>query len=229
MIEAANKTLISKTTGISLFLMAVAAGIGYGWAFGGFYVADNPAATAGNLAQAPFALYAAVISFTVVLILGITVSLTLYVLYRHVNQKQALWVSGLRLAYSAVLAVALYRLASTAGVLDVLTEQSVAAMEHLDAFLTIWSFGLIVFGVRLFVPSLLLKKKTESKTVWLLLCAAGCCYTFSHSLNLFFPAYGQYKSSVEAVLGLPMALGELVFAFRLLYPCRKQPTTECGG
>lgn len=79
MIEAANKTLISKTTGISLFLMAVAAGIGYGRAFGGFYVADNPAATVGNLAQAPFALYAAVISFTVVLILGIIVSLTLYV------------------------------------------------------------------------------------------------------------------------------------------------------
>ena len=90
-------------------------------------------------------------------------------------------------------------------------------MTHLDAFMAIWSFGLSIFGLHLGVLGyLVMKSGYVPKALGLLLLIAGLCYVGTSSAQLLLPSYGDYKTTVDMILGAPMALGELGLAVWLV-------------
>ena len=86
-------------------------------------------------------------------------------------------------------------------------------IANLLNFLQVWSLGLLVFGVHLLVLSrLIIRSGIMPRWVGLLMVVAALCYMSTSVANLLWPGYQHYKSLIESLTALPMALGELVLA-----------------
>lgn len=220
MIKTENKQSISIIAGVSLLLMAAMAGVGYGYAFNNFYIADDKAATVNSLIQSPANIYVAIVTFISIFILDIIVAFALYVLYKRESKTLPIITSCLRFVYSVILGIAVYYLMLAS--LNMVLKNDDAIMRNLNLFLKIWHRGLIIFGVHLFTLGLLIKKVAPAaELIYGMLLLAGCCYFLANSLDLLLPAYKNYKENIDMVLALPMALGELMFAFWLIFKRKK--------
>lgn len=209
--------LLSKMVGIFLILMAIVAAIGYGYSFGSFYVSGNTNATIENLIKSISALCQARMSFVVILVLDVVISLAIYALYKRISKFLSLLSASLRLVYSVILGIAIYHLFLVPMDINFLTRNTDIVMDHLNLFLKIWSLGLIIFGAHLFTLGLLLKKTLFTpRLIYAIILIAGCSYFLTHSAELVIPDYDNYKSNIETILFIPMALSEIMFAIWLL-------------
>lgn len=202
---------------LSLLVMAVLAGIGIGYAFPQIYVAGDAAATRAHLLQTPglFSLFFG--CFLSIALLDLLLSFTLYRFFRQVNGGLSLSMGLLRLAYTGLLAVALYALSSVFMVEATSSENQVLIQQGIEQFLQSWSLSLIVFGAHLLLLGLVcLRAGFISRALAGLLLFAGLCYAGIHLCNQFIPDFGPVKEKLEMVLGLPMALGEIWLAMWLL-------------
>lgn len=207
---------ISLITGVSLLLMAVTAGIGYGYAFENLYVANDGIATINNLSNHPHLLKIVLVSFATIIALDIVVATGVYVLFKHTDKFLALLTSTLRLIYTIILLVAVYYLSIVAKD-KIVVHNAQAVMYNFTMFLKIWSFGLIFFGMHLCTLAFLFKKTIHGHwAMYVLLLIAGICYVITNVAEQLFPEYLLYKNRIDMFLALPMALGELAFAVWLL-------------
>ena len=142
-----NRRQMAKLAGWSLILMAIVAGIGYGYAFGAIYVKGDSAATLHNILQQPNMLLMVAITYSIMLLLDVVVAWALYKFFKRVSIKLSLVSAWLRVVYCIWLAIAILQLQHTMQYADV--ADAAGAMHSLDSFLDIWSQGLIVFGVHL--------------------------------------------------------------------------------
>lgn len=204
-----------RITGASLILMAILAGYGYGYGFTGLFVEGNPAESYARYLAMPKLIEHVANAFLFILGLDVLVSFTLYH-WMKVGQKQlVLAMSGLRLLYSAMLALAIYPLYAVQCSGESIGET--ALYEALAQFNHGFSVGLVVFGLHLFLLGLAMLKHVEiPKVLGYLALFAGICYTLMHSVYLLAPEFKSALATVEAILALPMAAGELVLAFWLL-------------
>jgi uncharacterized membrane protein len=84
--------------------------------------------------------------------------------------------------------------------------------------LDIWSFGLFVFGFHILGLAFLSKKKKQVPNfISILILIAGISYIFLHGSQQLGIFNENVMSDVEMILSVPMAAGEIGFAFWLIF------------
>lgn len=203
--------------GFSLVAMAIIAGFAYGYAFQIIYVAGDATATLLNLNNSKLLLRLVIFSFVVILILDVLIGWALYFFFKQVNEPLSLLCAWLRLIGAAFLGVALLNLSGVLQLLNNTPQYEAFIMNSLRTFLDVWSLGLIVFAFHLFLLGyLILKSGYIPKFIGIITLFAALCYLITNMAHLLLSNYEQYKATVDLVLSLPMALGELGIAFWLM-------------
>lgn len=136
-----------------------------------------------------------IIGISIIILLDVTVALSLYFLMKPVNKNLSLIMSGVRIIYAVIFAIALSKISS------------------LETFYSVWENGLTIFGVHLFVLGLLVyKSRYIPKWVGILLFIGALGYIVDPILKLM-----GYNFSI----GMFTFIGEPIFALWLVIKGRK--------
>lgn len=199
-----KQRFLTYLIGFSILLMALLAGIAYGYLMPSFEQLDSNIEL--NNMELKYQLM--LILWLAVLLLDLIVSGAIWRLF---HSKVATFSAFLRLVYTLFLGLALVPL--------IKADKSFFSPEGLSilqqaivAFKNYWSIGLIVFGFHLLSLSFVFSKTTYLKV---LLQIAGWSYVLVHGGFFFWPQE-QLFVELETILSLPMALAELLLAFILL-------------
>ncbi|MCK8061493.1 MULTISPECIES: DUF4386 domain-containing protein [unclassified Fusibacter] len=201
----------SIIAGLSLLIMTFAAFYSFGFVHSQVVVV-NPIQTIKNI-QASSLFQTGLLGWFIIILTDIIVTWAFYKVLKPINSKLATLSALLRGVYTLFLSFAVYHLvvlAMTAGSLSV-----PQVTQHLDAFDSLWSLGLILFGGHLFVVGLAVNQNRQRILAFLLV-LAGFSYTLVHLLKNFFPLFTATQS-IESILMLPMMVGELGYGLWLLF------------
>ncbi len=211
----------ARTTGWSLLLMAALGGYAYGFVHSRLHIPGDAEATFTAIVGNYVILSTGILAWLGVVILDIVVSLGAFVLYRHTNWVAACWVSGLRIAYTIVLALAVAQLAGGAYAIDPAT-----ALLAFERFEFTWSTGLIVFGIHLFgLAYLTWKSELPIKTISILLGLGGLGYLWVEGTEVLLGHNKDMTNPLVLGFAIPMILGELLFAVSLIVRGRFRQST----
>jgi hypothetical protein len=223
---------LALITGTALMIMTLAAAFSYGFAHESLLVPGDADATLQNLISRNPLLKAEILGWIIILACDIIVAWSCYVFLKPVSKSLSLLGAWLRLMYSAILGVAIMnllwvQLLST----DTDTRSSFApnqlgeqAILHLEAFESIWSVGLILFGGHLLILGLLAcRSKIVPLWIGILLLTASLGYVLIHLFNLFLAEYEGIGRVLNAIFILPMTAGELGFGLWMLFRGGKTP------
>ncbi|AZS18515.1 DUF4386 domain-containing protein [Paenibacillus lutimineralis] len=220
------------TAGTSLIVMAFAAFFAYGFIHGRLVVQNNPALTFQNILTSINLFKAELFGWVIILICDVVAAWALYLVLAPVHKGLSLLAAWLRLIYSAILGIVILNLVfvlllitNSASLASFSIEQLQALMMlSLNAFQSIWSIGLIIFGGHLLVVGYLtLRSRNIPRIIGILLLLGGIGYIFIHLCNIFLPEYSKLISTLTLIFTLPMTLGELGLAIWLLF---KNPARE---
>jgi len=191
----------SKVSGISLIIMAIAAGYAYGVSFMQIYVSGNPAQTLTNIQNYQSLFMTGAYLWCLILVTDLIVS---YGFYRYLAPFHRPWAitSGLlRLIYSLFLGVGIVFLFG----------------KNLESFRLMWSLGLFIIGFHLIATGIGAYYSSEvPKILVLLLVIAGISYSLINGLQNFFPQAEALAKTLETILMIPMTIGEMSFGLWLL-------------
>jgi uncharacterized protein DUF4386 len=186
-------------------------------------------ATATNIAGGLGAFGGAIAAFFAVAILDVVVAFALYVLLRSVNRSVALGVTGLRVIYAAVFAVALLSLWNVVQLLGSSVEAAPSAAvtsqvtSSIDSFNNVWDIGLAIFGLHLVgLGGLLVRAPSFGRVIGALVVIAGLGYLIDSIGRLFVADYSLTLSMFtfvgEALL--------IVWLFRLAIWGSRAPDSQ---
>ncbi len=216
-----NLNRFALIAGVSLLLMAIAAGFSFGYAHSQIVVLGDANTTLQNLLMSKGLFQAEILGWCLILVLDVIVAWALYQFFKRVNKSVSALTAWIRIIYSIILGMAIAQLMNICSLLTE-TNQVTAqiVMEHFQSFENIWTLGLIVFGFHLIgLGYLALKSKLR---FWgILLIIAG----FSYSLVCILKQFQSLESlaaNLEMILRIPMTVGELGFAVWLLVGGRKR-------
>lgn len=191
----------SIISGISLLIMAIAAGYAYGFSFNQIYVENNSLQTMENIQSNSTLFYSGAIVWCLILATDIIVSYGFYRYLEPTHKPIAIISGSLRLMYSLFLAIGIVFLFG----------------KNTEIFLKMWSLGLFVIGFHLTVTGIGAFLSSETPNLLgLLLIIAGVGYSLIHGLQNFVPQAASFATSLEAILAIPMTVGELSFGIWLL-------------
>tara|TARA_R110002050_G_scaffold294238_4_gene451764 strand:+ start:922 stop:1617 length:696 start_codon:yes stop_codon:yes gene_type:complete len=225
-----SKRTHALISGISLLIMALAAGYSYGYVYNSLVIPDNPSATLTNLDNSLVMFGSSVIGWLVILVTDILVAWSLYKYFVTVNHKISIATGLVRVVYSAFLAFAIYHLGTAWKILYVALPDASTFMDLFNAFEKYWSLGLIVFGLHL-IGLGYLSLKSNSVPTWIgwLLYIAGISYSVIHGANAIVPDAVDTIALAEMIMGIPMAVAELGLAVWLLWKGGKKPNNIKAG
>lgn len=213
------------TAGVSLVIMSLTAFFSYGFVHGSLVVQGDAGTTFNNLVSSTHLFQAEIFGWVIIAIADILVAWAFYVFLQPVNKSLSLLGAWLRLIYTAILGMAILcliivlLLSRQANYLSSLTIEQIQAlmMLFLDAFESIWSIGLIIFGGHLMVVGYLAYKSDRiPKVIGILLLLASIGYMVVHLGKTFVPQYEGAISILNLVFTAPMIAGELGFGIWLL-------------
>lgn len=196
-------------SGISLLLMAVFAGLAMG-----LYFPKLLNVKANQLTEIKSNLNGFIFFFLMLAILDILVSVGFYKSFLDLNKQMNRLTFVFRMGYTFLLLMSLKELyfLSYNGFY---TNSEVSA--SLASFNRNWSISLIIFGLHLITLSILVCKSNDfPKWVSYLIMIAGILYFTHHLLLNVLPSYFIIKDTVNNMIALPCAAGELVLAFYLI-------------
>ena len=200
--------------GLSLLAMAVIAAYANFAIIMNLEVPGDLTTTVANLVESAGQARLAAAGFIIVVILDIIAAWGLYIVLRSVNQSLSLLGGWLRLAYAAILAVAIN------GLLDALHSGPIdpaLAGFFFESFDSLWQIGLIIFGLHLCVVGYLLWQAEFIHWLFgLLLIIAGLGYMVDGFGTVLIPDY-----SLD--LAVFTFIGEVALIFWLLIRGRKLP------
>jgi hypothetical protein len=217
-----NKRKMALLAGISLLVMAVAAGFSYGYVYSGFFVADDPVATFQQLLTMQSLYLAGLGAWLVIFVTDLLVAWSLYVFFKDVNRKISILTALMRLVYTVFLGIALTKLISILPLIQDPGEGNAEIAGQrvftlLQSFEGYWSIGLVIFGVHLLgLGYLSIKFQPVPRLFAYLLLLAGLCYIVLHSSKSILGVEEDLVKLMEQVAMIPMTLGELLFAFWLI-------------
>ncbi|NPV91030.1 MAG: DUF4386 domain-containing protein [Firmicutes bacterium] len=232
MSEKISLRKISLIIGTAMFIMAICSGFSYGVVHNSIFIKGDATATMSNILKSISLFRAEIFCWLIILLCDITVSWALYIYLRQVDKCLSLLGACFRLLYSAILGIAISNLiyilllSSGDNYLAAIQPDQLKAqlMLYVNAFNNVWSFGLIIFGLHLFVIGyLVLSSNFIPRFLGILLLIASFSYIIIHSLHLFIPQYENTTVLFEKILSLPMAAGELGFGLWLLIKGGKIP------
>ena len=212
--------------GISLLIMAIAAGFSYGFVYSSLVVPGNASTTFNNILSGNVLFKAGIFGWLIIVVCDLVVAWALYVYLEPLHKKLALLSAYLRLIYTSILGIAImnlifvFILTNESDVLATFNQVQLQAfvMILLKAFDSIWAFGLIIFGGHLLVIGYLsFKTNTIPKVISILLVIASISYMLIHFCKVFLPQFEAVTTYLEVILSVPMALGELGLGIWLIY------------
>jgi hypothetical protein len=200
------------TTGISLLLMAVLAILAYGVLQGQIFVFDQGALDMVVFRAQSALLVPLVLAWISVVVLDLIVSLSLYKTYQSAKNPLNAVSSLLRIVYTIILATAVFFLVLLAlGGGD----DGAIVLQNLQSFESIWSWGLIIFGLHLMVLGFLVFE-VQNRFWGIALIIAGFGYFAINVLTNLFPSLNEFTVIFENIMMLPMTVGELGLGIYLL-------------
>ncbi|WP_163852856.1 DUF4386 domain-containing protein [Paenibacillus elgii] len=220
------------TAGISLIIMALVSFFSYGFVHGSLVVKSDAGATFNNIVSSNSLFKAEIVGWVIILISDVVVAWALYIFLKPINKNLSLLGAWLRLTYSAILEMAILSLIvvlhlSGPGtyLASFQTEQIQSlTMLFLEAFESIWSIGLIVFGGHLLIIGYVaLKSGSIPRVIGILLLLAAIGYIVIHLSKTFLPQYDGAIAILNLVFAIPMIAGELGFGIWLLLRGGKLP------
>lgn len=213
----------AKISGYALILMALTAGFAIGFVFPKVYTKDQLELLSKNFTE-NYGLYKQMlIGLLITFILDFLVSWTLYKFFKNVNNKIAIISFALRVIYTLIFGIAiLYLIANL--------KQGIgnnSLLENYSSFEKIWTAGLIIFGGHLIAIGFLMKLHTKiPKVLWGLTIIAGISYAIVSLLKVLLPQLNEFTQTLNNILALPMALGEICLAIWLIIKGGKQKETK---
>lgn len=202
--------------GTALIVMAIAAGFSYGFVQNQL-VDASAEVTRQNLVENKSLFLAGVAGWIVIFITDLIVAGALYLFFRNSMKRISLVTAILRIMYTLVLGVAILQLVA---IVPALTnaDAATAISAHFASFEKIWSAGLFIFGFHLLGLGFLSVKSQHIPAFFgYLLYIAGAGYVLVHAATQFALLSQPVIDSAERILALPMALGEILLAFWLIY------------
>ena len=210
----------SILAGLSLIIMAIAA----------FYSTDvlrkltlpgNAVVTLEQLVVDKQLFMNGIIGWCIIIITDLVVTWGFFIILKKINPKVSLIAAATRMIYTVILIIAVSKLFSAnnviANITEIKTTEANQVMNSIDTFQNIWSLGLIIFGIHLFlVGYIALQSKSIPKIISILIIIAGVGYSIIHLMNTFSPQLNSFTHVIEMVLLLPMIIGELGFGIWLL-------------
>jgi len=217
--------------GISLLIMAIAAGFSFGYAHSNL-VTDSPEITFANLVADRSLFFLELSGWSIIFITDLIAAIALYLFFRSISRKISMITALIRIVYTLILGIAIIQLFRIVPVIasdyPFSSQLSISETEsHLRLFEKLWSVGLIIFGLHLVgLGYLSVKSKSVHWLLGYLLYFAGLSYTFIHLTSLLSLFDTKVINSVENILVLPMALAEILLAFWLIYNGFRKSTTK---
>ncbi|MBK1812197.1 DUF4386 domain-containing protein [Clostridium sp. YIM B02505] len=212
--------------GITICIIAITAGFSVGVVQSKLIVEGDSASTMYNIKNSLSLFQLGIFNWLVTLIGDIVISWALYIFLKQFDNSLSLLGAWFRLAYSAILGIAILNLIFVAILLNTKYKFSFPEPEQLQflvllfiiGFNKIWSLGLIIFGAHLFIIGyLVIKSGFLPKTLGILLVIASFSYIFIHIMHLFLPQLESTTKILESILSLPMAASELGLGIWLLF------------
>lgn len=202
--------------------MALTAGFAIGFAFPKIYDKTQVELLAKNFTEYHLLYKQMLVGLSVTLVLDLLVSWTLFQFFKENNKKLAVTAFILRITYTFIFGIATYYLFTNLKH-DIVNE---VLLKNYALFDKIWTMGLIIFGGHLFTIGLLMKLHNKvPKALWILTMIAGLSYMIIHLLKIMFPQLNEFTQTLNNVLALPMALGEISLAIWLIIKGGKQSET----
>ncbi|PEY68631.1 DUF4386 domain-containing protein [Bacillus thuringiensis] len=202
----------------SLLVMAFIAFFSYGFVHGNLVIQGDASTTFHNIQTSNSLFKAEVFGWIIIFITDIVAAWALYFFLKPIHTSLSLLAALLRLMYTAILGIAIFNL-----ILALLLSKNTIAnpetytMLFLSAFEYIWSVGLIIFGLHLFVLSYVAFLSIQMpKFISILLFIAATGYMLIHVMNTMFTQYDTMISLIQSLFQLPMIAGELGLAIWLL-------------
>ncbi len=223
--EKATQRRAAITAGIPILIVAVSAMFAVGVVQNKLIDWGNAAVTSNNILESIGLFRAGIFSWLITLTADIVTAWALYVFLKQVDNNLALLSAWFRVAYAIILGTAVMNFVFVTLLLggdksfsSIQNSQlQIQVMLSLNAFRKMWSFGLIIFGIHLFIAGyLVVKSRFIPKALGILLFLASVSYVFIHIMHLFLPQYDSITAVAETVLSLPMAVGELGLGVWLL-------------
>lgn len=191
----------SIITGVSLLIMAIAAMYSYGFVIGSILVPGNASQTLLNINNNIPLYYTGVAGWVIIVITDLIVSYALYAYFKDSDYRLSLVTGITRFVYTIILATAVFMLFP----------------KDIPTFISIWNYGLILFGFHLVSAGLVSYKTKEiPKIIGFLLIVAGIGYTLLSCMDSFLPQYETLYKILETIMVVPMTAGELGFGIWLL-------------
>ncbi|WP_440603401.1 DUF4386 domain-containing protein [Bacillus sp. GB_SG_008] len=223
--ERSDQRKSALTAGTSLIIMTLAAFFSYGFAHESLVVQGDAGATFHNIMSSNILFKAEIFGWIIILISDIVVAWAFYIFLNPIHKNLSLLGAWLRLTYATILGIAILNLifalllTKNKDYLSLFTTDQLQAqmMLFLDAFESIWSIGLIIFGGHLMIVGYLaFKSDSIPKVISILLLLASIGYIIIHLCNTFLPEYDEVISILNFVFTVPMIVGELGFGIWLL-------------
>lgn len=230
-----EKTSLRKAaliTGITMFIITICAMFAVGVVNTRLIIDGDATATMNNIKKSISLFQAGIFSWLIILICDIVISWALYIFLKQIDSSLSLLGAWFRLAYCAILGISILNLVFVSillgGCHELLSNQAdqlkSLLMLFVIAFQKMWSFGLIIFGVHLFIIGrLVMKSGFIPKILGILLLIASLGYMFINIIHLFLPQYENTTRIFENILSLPMVLGELGLGIWIMVKGGKTP------
>lgn len=223
--ESSYQRKVALTAGTSLIIMALAAFFSYGFVHGSLVVQGDAGATFNNITSSKMLFKAEIFGWIIILICDIVVAWAFYIFLEPINKSLSLLGAWLRLTYTAILGIAIMNLifvlllSKGTDYLSLFKIDQLQALTMLffEAFESIWSIGLIIFGGHLLIVGYVaFKSDSIPKVISILLLLASIGYMAIHLCKTFLPEYDGVISILNIVFMVPMIAGELGFGIWLL-------------
>lgn len=206
--------------GLGIIIMAIAAGYSIGFVQSFVLVQHDGLQTLNNLQTNRTLFIGGIAGWIIIFICDIIVAWALYHFFKQEDQKISIYTAVLRVLYAILLGFSIAKLAQIISILSGSGEE----MEKANAILTnfaysehFWSVGLILFGFHLLGLGILsLKRKTIHKIFGILLIIAAVGYVIVHTGRQISSIDQAMIDSIEKIMSVPMAAGELALAIWLL-------------
>ena len=207
--------------GIALVIMAVVAAFSFGYVHGSIVVGKDPQATYLNLLASRQLFLGGIAGWMVIFISDVVVAWALYYFFREVRKSLSMATAWIRVIYAAILGIAIYNLIAVLPLVTLKGDSQPAdlsaVMDHLALFESIWSAGLIIFGIHLLgLGYLSVRSRFVPRIFGWLLLFAGAGYFLLNLVKTFTAGNETLVASVEMVLSAPMAVAEIGFALWLI-------------
>ncbi len=216
---------IAKISGIA-YVMIFLAGFYANFAVLESLIDSNPSITTANFINHHSQFGNGLLGFVVMLFFDVVLIWSLFGLTKSTGKNLSYIASFFRLLHALFFGVALfklweiYQLTFNASNTTILQNR---VSELLLSFDTLWTVGLLFFGVHLILLGYLAMKSTYiPKALGLLLLLAALGYIVDGMAKLLMSSYNEYKAVFEVIVIMPSVIGEFSFTVWLLIKGKKK-------